>query len=110
MRTLVVAALMAAPAAADGVPEALARSYDCAGGQRLQVAYLNPPGGPSLAVVAWDGRLVPMRAGPTGSGVRYVAFDASGLLWHVKGAAGFLAHDAGGSETVLVDDCRERAE
>ncbi len=107
MRLLILAALAPAlPALAEDVAPAATGSYLCDGGQRIQVAYLNPPAGPSMAVVAWDGRLIPMQAGPTGSGVRYVAFDtATGLVWHTKGNAGFLAHDIGGTQTTLLDNC-----
>jgi membrane-bound inhibitor of C-type lysozyme len=99
--------LLAAPGAAQDVPEALVVDYRCDGGARLQVAYLNPPGGPSLAVVEHGGRMVPMQAGPTGSGVRYVAFDDSGLVWHTKDREGFLARDAGGGQTTLNGNCVE---
>ncbi len=110
MRLTILAALpalaFALPALAEDVAPAITGSYLCDGGQRIQVAYLNPPGGPSMAVVAWDGRLIPMQAGPTGSGVRYVAYDAaSGLVWHTKGDAGFLARDTGSIQTTLLDGC-----
>jgi membrane-bound inhibitor of C-type lysozyme len=106
IRATLAFALTAAPALAQDAPLGLAVDYACADGATLQVAYLNPPGGPSLAVVAWEGRLVPMAAGPTGSGVRYVATDpALGLVWHSKGDAGTLLHDAGSTETVLLGDC-----
>lgn len=78
----------------------------------LQAAYLNPPGGPSLAVVGWRGRLVPMHAGPTGSGVRYVGLAPDlGLVWHVKGDAGTLfAEAADGAQTTLLADCAATAD
>ena len=100
-------ALLAAPGAAEAIPEALVVDYGCDGGARLQVAYLNPSGGPSLAVVEHEGRMVPMQAGPTGSGIRYVAFDDSGLVWHTKGREGFLARDAGGGQATLIGNCVE---
>lgn len=106
MRYLAPAFLcLAAPAAAQ---DALAITYLCDGDAVLQVAYLNPADGPSLAVVAYAGRLIPMQAGPTGSGVRYIAFDEeSGYVWHSKGDEGFLAIDAGGQENVLLGNCRQ---
>ena len=85
--------LLALPAAAQDVPEGLTVEYGCDGGATLAVAYINPPGGESYAVVVHDGRLIPMKAGPTGSGVRYVSLDDTRLVWHSKGAEGFLAHD-----------------
>jgi membrane-bound inhibitor of C-type lysozyme len=99
-----VAAFAAAPAAADGVAEGLSVSYRCAGGAALQAAYLNAPDGTSYAVVLHAGRLVPMKAGPTGSGVRYLSLAGPPLVWHTKGDAGFLARDDAG-ETMLLDDC-----
>jgi membrane-bound inhibitor of C-type lysozyme len=108
MRTPVVVALaLAAPAAAQNVPEGLARTYDCDGGAVLQVAYINPPGCASYAVVAWDGRLIPMKAGATGSGVRYVSLgEPDALVWHVKGDEGFLARDA--DMSMLLQGCTGR--
>ena len=74
MRAL-IAAFLALPAVAQDAPEGVSVTYDCAGGAVLQAAYINPPGGESYAVVAYDGRLIPMKSGPTGSGVRYVSLD-----------------------------------
>jgi len=48
--------------------------------------------------------LIPMKAGPTGSGVRYLSLDRSKLVWHVKGDRGFLAHDDT-DETMIATGC-----
>jgi membrane-bound inhibitor of C-type lysozyme len=48
---------------------------------------------------------VPMKAGPTGSGVRYLSLDGSELVWHSKGDTGFFAHDDAG-ETMIAQDCK----
>jgi hypothetical protein len=63
MRLLACLTFAVAPAFAQGVPEGQAVAYGCDGGATLAVAYINPPGGDSYAVVAYDGRLVPMRPG-----------------------------------------------
>ena len=34
-----------------------------------------------------------MKAGLSGSGVRYVSIGEPKLIWHTKGIDGFLAHD-----------------
>jgi membrane-bound inhibitor of C-type lysozyme len=96
--------LLATPAQAQDVPEALTVPYACAGGAELEVAYINPPGGASYAVVLHDGELVPMKAGPTGSGVRYVSIGEPRLVWHTKGDAGFLAQDDA-EETMITPEC-----
>jgi membrane-bound inhibitor of C-type lysozyme len=108
MRPLTPIALaLALPAAAQDAPEGLAAIYDCQGGAVLQAAYINVPGGPSYAVVAYDGQLVPMKSGPTGSGVRYVSLDRpEALVWHTKGDAGFLARDA--DMAMLLEGCVSR--
>lgn len=98
------ALLLAAPAAAQDVPEALTVPYSCAGGERIEVAYINPPGGASYAVVLHDGVLVPMKAGPTGSGVRYLSLGEPRLVWHSKGDAGFLAQDDA-EQTMITPEC-----
>src|SRR5690606_11686696 len=110
--TLVATALMAAQAAsAQPAPpaeaEALTRTYVCEEGAVLRVAYLNCASGESHAVVDFGGQLVPMRAGPTGSGVRYVAFDPeNGLVWHSKGDEGVLADDSDSNQQTILRDCR----
>lgn len=96
----VLAVASAAPALGqDGPPmppqlpadAAFSVTYVCDGGAVLQAAYVNVPDGPSLAVIAWQGRLVPMQTGPTGSGARYVPFDpARAIVWHTKGDEGSL--------------------
>lgn len=104
---LIVLLALAAPAWAEDVPLGISARYACAGGETLRVAYLNPKDGPSLAVVDWEGRLAPMEAGPTGSGVRYVAYEG-GLVWHSKGREGTLLREDAGGEQVLLGDCREK--
>ncbi len=102
---------LALPVAAQDAPPALSATYLCDGGAVLQVAYVNPATGPSLAVVGWAGKLIPMQAGPTGSGVRYIAFDEQeSYRWHSKGAAGtllFLAADHTAEEEVVLSNCAE---
>ncbi|PJN94215.1 hypothetical protein CNY89_15840 [Amaricoccus sp. HAR-UPW-R2A-40] len=102
---------LAAPAAAQDAPPGFSVTYLCEGNAVLQVAYLNPAGGPSLAVVEWAGKLIPMQAGPTGSGVRYIAFDEQqSFRWHTKGPEGtllFLAADHTAQEEVVLGDCRQ---
>ena len=109
MRLPLTLAALALPAAAwaQDVPEALVRHYTCAGGAHLAAAYINAPAGASYAVVVFDGRMTPMQAGPTGSGVRYLSLDASRLVWHTKGDAGFLANDDA-DQTMLASDCTAR--
>lgn len=50
-----------------------------------------------------------MRAGPTGSGVRYIAYDEQeSYRWHAKGDAGtllFLAADHTAEEQAILSDC-----
>jgi membrane-bound inhibitor of C-type lysozyme len=98
-------AISTAAATAQDAPQALSATYLCAGGAVVQVAYLNPPADAGWAVVSYAGLLVPMQAGPTGSGVRYRATDDGGLVWHTKGDAGFLARDLGDRQETLLDDC-----
>ena len=101
----------AAPAFGQDVAPALSATYVCDGAAVLQVAYLNPAEGPSLAVVAWAGELIPMQAGPTGSGVRYIAFDEqASFRWHSKGTEGtllFLAADHTAEEEVVLAGCQQ---
>ncbi len=106
-RPLALALLLALPAAAQDVPEGLSRTYDCMAGKVVKAVYINPQGSNSYAVLDFDGRLIPMKAGPTGSGVRYVSLDqAETLVWHSKGDEAFLARDA--DMSMLAEDCVAR--
>lgn len=107
MRLPLTLAALALPAAAwaQDAPEGLVRHYTCAGGAHLAAAYINAPGGSSYAVVVFDGKMTPMKAGPTGSGVRYVSLAPPALVWHTKGAQGFLARDDD-DETMIATDCQ----
>jgi len=103
----VLAIAAAAPACAEAVPEGMAVSYACDDGGQLEVSYINPADSrESFAVLLYDGALVAMKAGPTGSGVRYVSIGEPKLVWHTKGNVGFLAHDDAG-ETMILQDCNE---
>jgi membrane-bound inhibitor of C-type lysozyme len=106
MRRLLPLLALALPAlaTAQDAPEGLVVLYACAAGSHLAAAYINAAGGTSYAVVVRDGRMTPMKAGPTGSGVRYFSLDGSKLVWHVKGDTGFLAHDDA-DETMIATDC-----
>jgi membrane-bound inhibitor of C-type lysozyme len=109
IRALIVALAFAGAAEAQGL-SADSRTYLCAGGAVLRVAYLNPAEGERFAVVDWAGALVPMRAVRTGSGAFYVDFDEQrGLRWRTKGEEGFLARlaaDHTAREETLLGDCR----
>ncbi len=95
------------PAAAEDIPEGMVIAYACDGGGELSVTYINPAEGQeSFAVVLHEGGMVPMKAGPTGSGVRYVSTGEPKLVWHTKGNVGFLAHDDA-DETIILKDCNE---
>jgi membrane-bound inhibitor of C-type lysozyme len=105
---LLALAASAAPALAQEVRPGFAATYVCDGGAVLQVAYINPATGPSLAVASWAGTLIPMQAGPTGSGVRYHAFDPEqGYVWHTKGDEGALlrASGIGAPEDIVLGNC-----
>lgn len=101
---LAALAAMAPGAFAEEVPEAMTVAYACDGGGTLEVVYVNPADTrESFAVLLHDGRLVAMKAGPTGSGVRYVSVGEPRLVWHTMGNVGFLAHDDAGETTILTD-------
>ncbi len=82
---------------------ALSVTYVCDGGAVLQAAYINLPDGISLAVISWEGRLVPMQSGPSGSGARYVPLDQTNeVVWHSKGSQGSLIRTS--PEAMETDD------
>ena len=106
-----LAGLLAAGAASpqEDPPLAVSRTYVCADGAVLRVAYLNPPKGPRMAVVDWAGRLVPMRPLRSASGAAYADIDERrGLRWRTKGDEGFLAYQAPGAspgDITLLEGC-----
>lgn len=84
--------------------------YRCTGGAKVPVVYLNLKDGNSFATLYVNGRLVLMRAGPTGSGASYSAVDEQfGYRWQTKGEVGNLYFRAAGhtaSETLVLQDCK----
>lgn len=101
---LCLAAALALPTLA-GAAETETVHYRCEDGTHLPVAYVNTAGGDSYAVLVEDAKLAVLKAGITGSGVRYVSIDGSDLIWHVKGPEGFLARDDA-DETMLHRVCK----
>jgi membrane-bound inhibitor of C-type lysozyme len=88
------------------VGPAFSANYACPDGVVVQAAYINPETGPSLAVIAWGGRLIPMQDGPAASGARYAAFgDAGGYVWWTRGDEATLLYvnpeDMDAEETVV---------
>ena len=74
---LAALAVTVSPTLAEDIPEGMIVAYACDGGGKLTVAYINPAGLEEFfAVVFHDGALVPMKAGISGSGVRYVSIGS----------------------------------
>ncbi|MFC7407671.1 MliC family protein [Hydrogenophaga atypica] len=88
----------------------LTRTYRCADGTPLAVAYLNPQRGVAIAVITLAGTQAVLRNLPAASGARYVDVDEQrGLRWHSKGDEGFLAllaPDHTATEQMLHTGCR----
>jgi heat shock protein HslJ len=84
--------------------------YRCAGGEVLQVAYLNASATEHFAALYHAGQLSLLQARPTASGARYVSLDEErGLRWYTRGDAGFLnfmAADHTASEVRVLSDCK----
>lgn len=103
---------VAAPAQTVTAPgfDSASRVYRCTGGARLPVVTLNLKDGESFAAIYVNGRLVLMRAGPTGSGANYVAVDEQlGYRWQTKGDVGslfFRAAAPAASETLVLQGCK----
>lgn len=112
--TLAAAQTLAQPAAAQDVLPGFSANYACPGNVVLQVAYVNPGSGESLAVVGWAGKLIPMQQGPSGSGVRYIAFDEQeSYRWFTQGQEGmllFLAPDHTAEEETVLAGCQQIGE
>ena len=85
-------------------------SYLCDRNVALHVSFINPTDGPGLAVMHVEGKLVTLRSLPTGSGVRYVAFDEQdSYRLYTKGDEAFvawMAADHTASEVTVLDGCR----
>lgn len=85
-------------------------TYTCERGVRVPVTFINQDEGPGYAVMMFEGKLIPMRLAPTGSGARYVALDEQDgyRLWTKSDEAmvGYLAADHTASEQVFLKECR----
>lgn len=80
-------------ASAQAGPEVVSVSYTCERGVSLPVTYINAEDSPGLAVMQIEGKQVALRALPSGSGVRYVAFDEQdSYRLYTKGQTAFVMH------------------
>ncbi|GGH25709.1 hypothetical protein GCM10010973_13030 [Cribrihabitans marinus] len=99
---------VAAPAAAQE-PELVQVTYTCDRGVEVPVVFINTETGPGQAVMQIEGKLVALRAAPTGSGVRYVAVDEQdSYRLYTKGDVAIIGHlvaDHTATETVLFEEC-----
>ena len=79
--------------------------YQCENNEALQVKYVMPESGPSMATLAFQNKLVPMHQERAASGVLYVADKGQpGYRWHSNGDGGILQLQQMGemeSETLL---------
>ncbi|MFC6687065.1 MliC family protein [Jhaorihella thermophila] len=110
VRALIGAAMALPPCAAHAGTEVVEIVYECEQrGVRLPVVFVNTEGGPGLAVMSIEGKLVTMRSTPNGSGVRYVAIDEQdSYRLHAKGETAFvtwLAADHTADEITILRDC-----
>ncbi|WP_193163063.1 MliC family protein [Microbulbifer hainanensis] len=78
--------------------------YQCENSETLQVKYVMPQSGPSMATLAFQNKLVPMHQERAASGVLYVADKGQpGYRWHSKGDGGILQlQELGEIETATV--------
>lgn len=108
--SILIPALMAAPVLAD--TQVQEQDYVCDRGVVLPVSFVNPAGEAGLAMMVVEGKLVALRALPTGSGVRYVAFDEQdSYRLYTKGDEAFVTHiaaDHTADEVPILSGCRVR--
>ena len=85
-------------------------TYVCERGVQVPVTFINQDEGPGYAVMVFEGKMIPMRIAPTGSGARYVALDEQDgyRLWTKGDEAmiGYLAADHTASEQIFMKECR----
>ena len=85
------------------------RAYVCARGVTLPVSYINADDSTGIAVMMIEGKLVTLRATPTGSGVRYVALDEQdSYRLYTKGDEAFVRHlaaDHTAEEVTILEGC-----
>ncbi|WP_439273146.1 MliC family protein [Pseudochrobactrum sp. HB0163] len=89
-------------------------TYICERNVEVPVVYVNGlKNDESMAVISVEGKLVPMRIAPSGSGARYIALDEQdSYRWHSKGDEGilsFLEADDSAEEQVLLSKCVDKS-
>jgi membrane-bound inhibitor of C-type lysozyme len=77
--------------------------YQCQGGTRLRVQYVNTVAGDSLAYLPAGGADHIFVAGPSGSGVRYVSGT---YVWWTKGRGARLTREGDEQGSALLDGCQ----
>lgn len=85
-------------------------SYLCQRNVGLDVVYINGlKNDDSAAVLSVEGKLVPMRLAPSGSGALYIAIDEQdSYRWFTKGDEGtltFLEADDSAKEQTVLENC-----
>ncbi|WP_237067817.1 MliC family protein [Microbulbifer guangxiensis] len=84
-------------------------NYECGDGTRLQVKYGKPESGPSMAMLTFDNKLVPMHQEPAASGVLFVADKGHpDYRWHTKEDSAALSLRKSGEREfeVILYDCQ----
>lgn len=104
-------AVWSAPALAQTAPDQanddiVRVRYVCAGGETMEVVFLNTAGGNSYAVVLDGGELRPMQIAISASGARYTALSPEDghELW-TKGDEATLHDGTGGTARLVRTDC-----
>jgi len=99
-----VAPALAGSASEPARDDILHVTYACAGGETLEVVFLNTAGGNSYAVVRAPDGLLPMQVAISASGARYVALSPEdGRVFWTKGSEATLYAGPDGEQALLTD-------
>lgn len=104
LRSLLVAAALAAPLPAFASAEFLAVTFVCERDVAVPVIFVNEPGGASHAVALIEGGLRLLPVAISASGARYAAEGGGYQLW-VKGDAATVLYGDDADADPLLSDC-----
>lgn len=102
---LTAAAVMLLPVAASAASDSISQQkYACAGGEVLDVVYVNTAAGNSYAIITQMDELIPMEITPMASGASYKAMDSDySYVLHTKGDSADLVES---DDKPVLSDCK----
>lgn len=114
MKTILFASLMLLVSSADAAPLSVPQvrinrtitvDYECPGGKRFSVTYLNGDNGQNFAVMPYRGKTLLLTNSMSADGVK---FQTDSLTWWIKGRGGALSDARVDADKPVLAGCKTK--